>query len=59
MAPLIGRRVIVDGTGTKQERQIRRMQAARDAGFFVKVIYVRVPPSPATPSGHDGRREDR
>lgn len=37
------RRVIVDGTGTKQERQIRRMQAARDAGFFVKVIYVRVP----------------
>lgn len=41
------RRVIIDGTGTKADRQIRRMQEARDAGFFVKVIYVRVPASEA------------
>lgn len=37
------RRVILDGTGTNLERQIRRMQQARAAGFFVKALYVRVP----------------
>ena len=37
------KRMVVDGTGTNEERQIRRMQQARDAGFFVKALYVRVP----------------
>lgn len=37
------RRLVVDGTGTNSERQIRRMRQARDAGFFVKALYVRVP----------------
>jgi len=37
------RRIIVDGTGTNAERQERRMRAAREAGWFVKVLYVRVP----------------
>ena len=37
------RRLVVDGTGTNSERQIRRMQQARNAGFFVKALYVRVP----------------
>jgi len=36
-------RIIVDGTGTNIERQIRRMNEARAAGWFVKVMYVRVP----------------
>jgi len=36
-------RVVVDGTGTNIERQVRRMNEARDAGWFVKVLYVRVP----------------
>lgn len=37
------RRVVIDGTGTNAERQVRRMAAARDAGWYVKVLYVRVP----------------
>lgn len=37
------RRVVLDGTGTNAERQVRRMQMARDAGWFVKVVYVRIP----------------
>ena len=37
------RRLVVDGTGTNVERQIRRMTQARDAGYFVKAMYVRVP----------------
>lgn len=37
------RRLVVDGTGTNVERQIRRMAQAREAGFFVKALYVRVP----------------
>jgi len=37
------RRLVIDGTGTNVERQIRRMRAARSAGFFVKALYVRVP----------------
>lgn len=36
-------RVVLDGTGTNAERQIRRMREARAAGWFVKVLYVRVP----------------
>ena len=36
-------RVIVDGTGTNVKRQVRRMREARKAGWFVKVLYVRVP----------------
>merc|ERR1719230_706571 len=37
------RRLVVDGTGTNEERQVRRMRQAREAGFFVKALYVRVP----------------
>jgi predicted ABC-type ATPase len=37
------KRLVVDGTGTNVERQVRRMKQARDAGFFVKALYVRVP----------------
>jgi len=37
------KRLIIDGTGTNVERQIKRMGQARDAGFFVKALYVRVP----------------
>ena len=37
------KRLVVDGTGTNVERQIRRMTQAREAGFFVKAMYVRVP----------------
>ena len=37
------RRVIIDGTGTNAERQARRMQQAREAGWFVKVLYVSIP----------------
>lgn len=37
------RRLVVDGTGTNVERQVRRMKQARQAGFFVKALYVRVP----------------
>lgn len=37
------KRLVVDGTGTDEARQIRRMQQAREAGFFVKAMYVRVP----------------
>ena len=36
-------RLVVDGTGTNNARQIRRMDEARRAGFFVKALYVRVP----------------
>jgi predicted kinase len=35
-------RICVDGTGTKLERQRRRMQEARDAGFRVVCVYVKV-----------------
>ena len=35
-------RVIIDGTGTKVARRAQRMQAARRAGFKVKILYVRV-----------------
>lgn len=38
-------RVILDGTGTNTPRQILRMSEARKAGWFVKVLYVRVPAS--------------
>ena len=37
------RRIVIDGTGTNTERQERRMRAARDAGWFVKVLYVHIP----------------
>ena len=37
------KRLVVDGTGTNEERQIRRMTQARAAGFYVKAMYVRVP----------------
>mmetsp|Transcript_19096 Transcript_19096/g.48915 ORF Transcript_19096/g.48915 Transcript_19096/m.48915 type:complete len:269 (+) Transcript_19096:45-851(+) len=37
------RRLVIDGTGTNIERQIRRMDQARRAGFFVKTLHVRVP----------------
>lgn len=37
------RRIVVDGTGTNVARQTRRMQSARDAGWFVKVLYVHIP----------------
>jgi len=37
------RRIVIDGTGTNAERQTRRMRAAREAGWFVKVIYVHIP----------------
>lgn len=36
-------RLVVDGTGTNIDRQIRRMCEARAAGWFIKVLYVRVP----------------
>lgn len=37
------RRVVIDGTGTNLQRQIRRMSLARQQGWFVKALYVRVP----------------
>lgn len=37
------RRLVLDGTGTNSERQVRRMRAAREAGFFVKVLHVDIP----------------
>lgn len=37
------RRLVVDGTGTNLQRQIRRMALARQQGWFVKALYVRVP----------------
>ena len=37
------RRVIMDGTGTNVERRVRRMDEAKAAGWFVKVVYVRIP----------------
>ena len=37
------KRLVVDGTGTNVERQMRRMAQAREAGFYVKALYVRVP----------------
>jgi len=37
------RRIIIDGTGTNSERQVRRMLEARQAGWFVKVLYVEIP----------------
>ena len=37
------RRLVIDGTGTNIERQIRRMNQARQSGFYVKALYVRVP----------------
>lgn len=36
-------RLVLDGTGTNLERQVRRMREAAAAGMFVKAIYVRVP----------------
>ncbi len=36
-------RVVLDGTGTNVERQVRRMNQARRAGWYVKAIQVRVP----------------
>lgn len=35
-------RVVLDGTGTNTQRQLLRMNEARTAGWFVKVIYVQV-----------------
>jgi len=37
------KRLVIDGTGTNLDRQIRRMSQAREAGYFVKALYVRVP----------------
>ena len=37
------RRLVIDGTGTNHQRQIRRMALARQQGWFVKALYVRVP----------------
>ena len=37
------KRIVVDGTGTNAERQRHRMQEAREAGFFVKVLFVDIP----------------
>ena len=37
------RRLVIDGTGTNLQRQIRRMSLARQQGWFVKALYVRVP----------------
>ena len=37
------KRIVVDGTGTNVARQIKRMDQARQAGLFVKTLYVRVP----------------
>jgi len=37
------RRIVVEGTGTNCERQARRMRQAREAGWFVKVLYVHIP----------------
>ena len=37
------RRIVLDGTGTNSERQVRRMRAAQEAGWFVKVLYVNIP----------------
>jgi shikimate kinase len=36
-------RLVLDGTGTNLDRQVRRMREAAAAGMFVKAIYVRVP----------------
>ena len=36
-------RIVLDGTGTNAERQRRRMRAAREAGWFVKILYVDLP----------------
>ncbi len=35
-------RICMDGTGTNVERQIRRMKEARERGFWVVVVYVKV-----------------
>jgi len=35
-------RIIIDGTGTKLARRAQRMQAARAAGLYVKLLYVKV-----------------
>ena len=40
-------RIVIDGTGTNCERQVRRMRAAREAGWFVKVLHVHIPPQTA------------
>jgi len=37
------KRIVLDGTGTNSERQLRRMRAAQEAGWFVKVLYVHIP----------------
>ena len=37
------RRIVVEGTGANWQRQQRRMQLAQEAGWFVKVLYVRIP----------------
>eukprot|EP00966_Prymnesium_polylepis_P162695 3760243-Prymnesium_polylepis.2 len=36
-------RIVIDGTGTNSERQMRRMREAAQAGWFVKVLYVSIP----------------
>ena len=35
-------RIVLDGTGTKVKRRLDRMAAAREAGLWVKLLYVRV-----------------
>lgn len=37
------RRIIIEGTGTNAERQVRRMRQAHEAGWYVKVLYVHIP----------------
>lgn len=32
--------VAIDGTGTKIKRRLQRVKAARDAGFWVRLLYV-------------------
>jgi len=37
------KRLVIDGTGTNFARRTRRMNEAREAGMFVKALYIRVP----------------
>lgn len=43
LADSSNRRIVIEGTGTNAERQVRRMQQAREAGWYVKVLYVHIP----------------
>ena len=43
------RRLVIDGTGTHAKRQMRRMAEAREAGWFVKVLYVNIPLDTSVP----------